>query len=85
MSIITTQTSTSQSELTALRAAIALRAPVPAGPVSILDRLAMRVGLALILWSRGHRIATGHAGRTVDFRVRDLRFARYVAQQRPFC
>ena len=83
---ITTTTSTSQNELTSLRAAIAAQAPVPTGSVTMLDRLAMRVGLALILWSRGHTLGTPSSRiDSVDGSGVDWRSLRQVRQQRPFC
>lgn len=82
---VTTEASPSQSELTSLRAAIASQTAVPGGPVTLLDRLAMRAGLALILWSRGRSAATAGAGRTTDRGPRDWRSGRPLRQQRPFC
>ena len=82
MSTITSTTDVSQSELTSLRAAVAAQTPVPTGPVSFVDRLAMRAGLALILWSRGHG-ATGSERAAAA--PGDWRTVRPIRQQRPFC
>ncbi|WP_375400618.1 hypothetical protein [uncultured Amnibacterium sp.] len=89
-STVTTSTSSvtatsSQSELTSLKAAIAAQTPVSAGPVSLVDRLAMRAGLALILWSRGRAVAASGTTRIDDSDARDWRTSRPLRQQRPFC
>ena len=93
-------TTTASLDLERLQATIREQDPVPTGTVSFIDRLAMRAGLKLVLWSRSHTAqhvahapSTGPRGaRTAVVRehisgavaAHDRETARIDRVQRPF-